>query len=172
MITHNMSRILKQDAIVKKEVSMKRRTAWLFALILILSLTACKGKTGTVTPGNLTAASPTPYSPHISEDADDVSAEYAQQLCSYPWMETYDMTFYRFSADGTYQHFDDKELTKAIDGGTWQMKKDASGYLLLHIEADGGESFDLYDLELYEQSIYAHSLTETAYMWLLCDSEE
>ena len=53
-----------------------------------------------------------------------------------------------------------------------QMQKDAEGYLTLHMEVDGGEPFDLYELELYDQSIFAHSLTETAYIWLLCDSEE
>ena len=52
------------------------------------------------------------------------------------------------------------------------MQKDAEGYLTLHMEVDGGEPFDLYELELYDQSIFAHSLTETAYIWLLCDSEE
>jgi hypothetical protein len=164
-----MSRLLEEDTIVKKEVSMKRRTAWLFALILILSLTACK-KRGTVTPGNL--VTPTPYTPHISAETVDVSGEYAERLCSYPWMETYDMSFYCFSADGSYQHFGDKDLTETLDSGKWQMKKDANGYLALHIEVDGGEPFDLYDLELYEQSIFAHSLTETAYMWLLCDTVE
>jgi hypothetical protein len=82
------------------------------------------------------------------------------------------MKYYRFSDDGTYQHFDDKELTNVIDSGKWQMQKDAEGYLTLHMEVDGGEPFDLYELELYDQSIFAHSLTETAYIWLLCDSEE
>ena len=165
-----MSRLLKQDAIVKKEVSMKRKTAWLFALILVLSLTACKGRNGRATPGNL--VTPTPYTPHISSETTDVSEEYAARLSSYPWMETYDMTYYCFSADGAFQHFGDKELTEIINSGTWQMKKDANGYMLLHMEVEGGESFDLYDLELYDQSIFAHSLTETAYMWLLCDTEE
>ncbi len=165
-----MFRLLKQDAIVKKEVSMKRRTAWLFALILVLSLTACKGKGGRATPGNL--ITPTPYAPHVSADAADVSGEYAERLSSYPWMETYDMTYYCFTAEGAFQHFSDKELTKLINSGKWQMKKDADGYMLLHMDVDGGESFDLYDLELYDQSIFAHSLTETAYMWLLCDSAE
>ena len=166
-----MSRVLKEDTIVKKEVSMKRRTAWLFALILVLCLTACKGK-GTVTPGNLNQNSPTPYAPHISTQTTDVSGEYAEKLSSYPWLDTYDMKYYRFSDDGTYQHFDDKGLTNVIDSGKWQMQKDAEGYLTLHMEVDGGEPFDLYDLELYDQSIFAHSLTETAYIWLLCDSEE
>lgn len=151
---------------------MKRRTAWLFALIFFVSLAGCKGKSGgTSTPGNLTV-SPTPYSPHISGETTDVSADYSQKLCSYPWMETYDMTFYRFSADGSFEHFSDKDLTDPINAGQWQMWKDAQGYLLLHMEVDGGAPFDLYDLELYDQSIFAHSLTETAYMWLLCDSEE
>ena len=148
---------------------MKRRTAWLFALILVLSLTACKKSGGQATPGNL--VTPTPYSPHISGETTDVSGEYAAQLSSYPWMETYDMTYYRFSADGSFEHFADKDLTELIENGKWQMTKDAEGYLLLHMEVNGGEPFDLYDLELYEQSIFAHSLSTTAYMWLLCDEE-
>ena len=166
-----MSRLLEEDTNVKKEEVMKRRTALLFAMLLVLSLTACKKKTGdTPTPGNL--VTPTPYSPRISADTTDVSEEYAERLSSYPWLETYDMTFYRFSADGSFQHYGDKELTEFINNGTWQMKRDEKGYLLLHMEVDGGESFDLYDLELYDQSIFAHSLSETAYMWLLCDSQE
>ena len=166
-----MFRVLLQNAIVKKEVSMKRRTAWLFTLILILSLTACHKKGGSpATSGNL--VTPTPYSPHISTETTDVSGEYAEKLSSYPWLDTYDMKYFRFSPDGTYEHFDDKDLTQVIDGGKWQMQKDTEGYLTLHMEVSGGEPFDLYELELYDQSIFAHSLTETAYIWLLCDSEE
>ena len=52
---------------------MKRRTAWLFALVLVLSLTACnKRNSGHTTPGNL--VTPTPYSPHISSENTDVSS--------------------------------------------------------------------------------------------------
>ena len=165
-----MSRLFEEDTIVKKEVDMKRRTAWLFALFLVLCLCACNKYGRSTTPGNL-IVTPTPYSPHISEETADVSGEYAERLSSYPWMETYDMTYYRFTAEGTFEHFKDKELTEVLETGKWQMKKDANGYLLLHMEVDEGEPFDLYDLELYDQSIFAHSLTETAYMWLLCDSE-
>ncbi len=167
-----MFRVLKQTAIVKKEVSMKRKTAWLFALILILALTACHKNSHSnqpATPGNL--VTPTPYSPQVSEDAADVSGEYAAQLCSYPWLDTNDWSYYRFSQDGTYQHFGDKDLKDNIGSGKWQMKKDAQGYMMLHMEVDGGAPFDLLDLDLYDESIYAHSLTETSYIWLLCTPE-
>ena len=166
-----MSRIFEENWIVKKEVNMKRRTAWLIALVLVISLTACnKRNSGHTTPGNL--VTPTPYSPHVSSENTDISSDYAERLSSYPWMETYDMTYYRFSDDGSFEHFQDRDLTDKIGNGHWQMKQDANGYLLLHMEVDGGESFDLYDLELYEESIFAHSLTETAYMWLLCNPKE
>ena len=149
---------------------MKRRTAWLFALILILALTACHKKGGgSATPGNL--VTPTPYSPQISNDAADVSGEYAAQLCSYPWLDTNDWSYYRFSQDGSYQHFADKNLTDSVGSGKWQMKKDAKGNMALHMEVDGGEPFDLFDLDLYDESIFAHSLTETSYIWLLCTPE-
>ena len=167
-----MFRVLLQNAIVKKEVSMKRRTAWLFALVILLSLSACKGKSGgTASPVNITV-SPTPYSPHISENAADVSGEYADKLSSYAWLDTNDFYYYSFAKDGTFQHFSDKSLTEAIGSGKWQMKRDEQGYLTLHMEVDGGESFDLYDLDLYDESIYAHSLTETSYIWLLCNPKE
>ncbi len=150
---------------------MKRRTAWLFALILVLCLSACKGKNGDPSsPGNLTT--PTPYAPHSNGEMTDVSAEYAEKLCSYPWLDTDDFSYCRFSEDGTYQRFSDKDLTEAVGSGKWQMKKDTKGYLTLHMEVDGGEAFDLYDLELCDESIYAHSLTETSYIWLLCNPEE
>ncbi len=164
-----MSSLLKQDAIVKKEVTMRRITAWLFALILILCLTACK-KRGSSSPGNLTP--PTPYAPHVSTETVDVSEEYAERLCTYPWLDTYDMKYYSFSKDGTYQRFGDKELTEVIGSGKWKMLKDAENYLTLHMEVDGGEAFDLYELDLYEESIYAHSLTTTSYIWLLCNPQE
>ncbi len=168
-----MSRLLKRDAIVKKEVNMRRVTAWLFALVFIICLTACKEKSGdtnVTTPGNL--ITPAPYTPRVSAENTDVSAEYADQLSSYPWLETYDWTYYVFHKDGTYQHMKDKDLTEEIDSGSWQMRKDAHGYMLLHMEVKGGEAFDLYDLELYEESLFAHSLTETSYIWLLCTPTE
>jgi hypothetical protein len=116
---------------------MRRTTAWLFALILILCLTACKQKSSEkATPGNL--ATPTPYSPRIAAETTDVSGEYAERLCSYPWMETYDMTYYCFYADGSYRHFNDQDLTETIDSGKWQMKRDANVYMALHMEVDGG----------------------------------
>jgi hypothetical protein len=150
---------------------MRRTTAWLFALILILCLTACKEKSSEkATPGNL--ATPTPYSPHIAAETTDVSSEYAEKLCSYPWFDTNDWSYYQFSTDGTYQRFGDEELKETVGSGHWQMKKDGKGYLALHMEVDGGEAFDLYDLDLYDESIYAHSLTETSYIWLLCNPKE
>ena len=151
---------------------MRKITAVLLALILILCLSACKGKSGTgkATPGDL--ITPTPYVPHISNDAVDVSSEYEDKLCSYPWLDTFDMTYYSLSADGTYQQFIDKGLTETIGSGSWQIVKDDEGYLELHIKNQSGETYDLYELEMYEKSIYAHNAEGTAYIWLLGDPVE
>ena len=167
-----MFRLLEQDIIVKKEVNMRRITALLFALVLLLSLAACKGKKGEgqTTPGNL--STPQPYFPHISTETNDVSSEYSEKLCRYPWLDTYDMKYYRFSSDGTYQHLGNKELTEVLDSGKWKMLKDAEGYLTLHVEVEGGEAFDMYEIEVYDENIFAHSLTETDYIWVLYDSKE
>jgi len=146
-------------------------TAWLLALMMIICLAACTDKDkDQATPGNI--STPKPSTPHISTNTTDVSADYSDRLCSYPWLDTYDMYYYRFSPDGTYEHLGDKDLTEVIGNGKWTMLTDAEGYLTLHMEPDGGDAFDLYELELYEQSIYAHSLTETDYIWLLCDTED
>jgi hypothetical protein len=153
---------------------MRRITALLFALVFVLSLTACKGKNqeGQTTPGNLSTATPKPSFPHISTETVDVSGEFTGKLCRYPWLDTYDMNYYRFFEDGTYQHLGNKEMTDVLDTGTWKMLKDAEGYLTLHVEVEGGESFDMYEIELYDENIFAHSLTETDYIWVLYDSAE
>jgi len=166
-----MSRLFKDDLIVKKEYGMRRLTAWLLALMMLFCLAACTEKdNGQATPGNI--STPKPSAPHVSTETSDVSADYSDRLCSYPWLDTYDMCYYRFSPDGTYEHLEDKELTKVIGSGKWSMLSDAEGFLTLRMEPAEGEAFELYELELYEQSIYAHSLTETDYIWLLCDTAE
>ena len=168
-----MFRLFERNVIVKKEVNMRRITALLFALVFILSFAACKGKNGggQTTPGNI-SVTPQPYFPHISTETTDVSGEFTGKLCRYPWLDTYDMKYYRFYEDGTYQHMGNKEMTEVLDTGTWKMLRDTEGYLTLHVEAEGGESFDMYEIELYDENIFAHSLTETDYIWVLYDSVE
>ena len=150
---------------------MRRVTAGLLALILILCLTACKGKNGgTASPVDL--VSPTPHMTHVGTDTVEAGNEYRDKLCSYPWLDTYDMTYYRFSNDGSYQHFIDKALTESIDSGTWTLLKDAENYLELHLTGQDGATYDLFELELYDQSFYAHSREGSAYIWLMGDSAE
>lgn len=153
---------------------MRKVTAWLMVLILALGLTACKRKpvgTGTATPGNIATQSPK-QTPHISTETEDVSGEYADRLCAYPWMDTYDMKYYRLSENGTFEHLADEELTEIVGTGTWKLLRDAEGYLTLHMEEAGGKTFDMYELELYEQSIYALGLDDFIFIWLLCDEME
>ena len=153
-------RLYKKNALVKKEAIMRKAAAWLIVAILLLTLTGCKDSrvNKVTTPGSL--ATPTPYTPHVSTEAEDVSAEYADRLCAYAWMDTYDMNYYLLSSEGTYRHLRDAELSDLIGTGKWQLLKDAEGYMTLHMAPDGGSAFDLYELELYEQSIYARGMDD------------
>ena len=151
---------------------MRRAAAWLIVMILLIALPGCKSSrvSKVTTPGNLDT--PTPYVPHVSTDTEDVSAAYTDRLCAYAWMNTYDMDYYLLSADGSYRHLKDAELTEQIGAGTWKLLRDAEGYLTLHMAPENGAAFDLYELELYEQSLYARGLDEFVYIWLLCEPED
>lgn len=151
---------------------MRKPAAWLIVMILLLTLSGCKGSrvSKVTTPGDL--VTPTPYLPHVSAEAEDVSAEYADRLCAYAWMDTYDMDYYLLSSDHSYRHLRDEELKEQIDAGTWKLLRDTEGYLTLHMAPEAGDAFDLLEMELYEQSIFAHGLDGFVYIWLLCDPED
>ncbi|MBR2716224.1 MAG: hypothetical protein IKP17_00420 [Oscillospiraceae bacterium] len=147
---------------------MKRAAVWLTVIVSVLCLAACtKRGSGVTTPGNFDT--PTPYVPHMSADAADAGAEYAGQLCAYAWLDTYDMSYYLLAEDGSYRHFKDAALEESLGTGTWQLLKDSQGYMTLHMAPEGGKAFDLYDMELYDESIYARGLEDYAYIWLLCN---
>ena len=151
---------------------MRKAAAWLIVMTLLLTLAGCKSSrvSKVTTAGDL--AVPAPYVPHVSAETEDVSAEYADRLCAYAWLNTYDMDYYLLSADGSYRHFQDAELEKQINTGSWKLLRDAEGYLTLHMAPSGAAAFDLYELELYEQSIYARGMDDFAYIWLLCEPED
>ena len=151
---------------------MKKAAAWLLVTILLLTLSGCRGSrvNKVTTPGDLDM--PTPYVPHVSTEKEDVSEEYTDQLCTYAWLDTYNMDYYLLSGDGSYRRMKDAELKEQIGGGTWKLLRDTEGYLTLHMEPDGGTAFDLYEMELYEQSIYARGMDDSVYIWLLCEPEE
>ncbi len=149
---------------------MKKIAIWLALAALVLCVGGCNKRSGSpVTPGDL--ATQTPYVPPVGTDASDAGEEYRERLCTYAWLDTFDMTFFLLSEDGSYGHYRDKELTDAIDSGSWQILKDGEGHLTLHMAPADGDAFDLYELDLYEESIYARGL-EHAYIWLLCDPVE
>ena len=151
---------------------MRKAAAWLIVMILLFTLTGCKSSrvSKVTTAGDL--AVPTPYVPHVSAETEDVSAEYADRLCAYAWLNTYDMDYYLLSKDGSYRHLKDAELQEQINGGSWKLLRDAEGYLTLHMAPQGAAAFDLYEMELYEQSIYARGLDDFVYIWLLCEPED
>ncbi len=149
---------------------MRRVTVWLMLLLGLLCLAGCARRSGSVTPADLATA--TPYVPPTMEAADDVSGDYLSQLCSYPWLDTYTMQYYVLSEDGTFSYYQDEDLTTRLSEGNWKLLKNSAGQLDLHMEVSGSEAFDLYELELYEQSIYAKGPGDFSYIWLLCDPEE
>lgn len=151
---------------------MKKTLVWLLVLVTVLGLAACSKKSNSATPGDISAPSPTPFELHISEDGEDVSGEYSQRLCSYPWLDTYDMEYYVLSEDGSYLHYRDEQLTEEAGSGSWKLLRDDEGYLSLHLDAAEGDDIRMYELELYDQSIYAFGADEFVFIWLLCDDAE
>ncbi|MBR4702820.1 MAG: hypothetical protein IKO91_03155 [Oscillospiraceae bacterium] len=151
---------------------MRRLIVWLVAPVLLLCLTACSDRSNAVTPGNISTATKMPYVPPNNENADDVSGEYRKELCTYPWLDTDSMEYYQLAEDGTFVHYEDEALTDPVGDGSWKLLKNTEGKLTLHMEVSGGKAFDLYDLELYDQSIYARGLDDYAYIWLLAGPEE
>ncbi len=151
---------------------MRRLIAWLTVPILLLCLTACSGRSGSVTPGNISDATREPYEPPTNENAADVSGDYRKALCSYPWLDTYSMEYYLFAEDGSYTHYEDEELKTQNGSGSWKILKNEAGQLTLHVEVTGGQPFDIYELELYEESIYGRGLDDFIFIWLLAEPEE
>ena len=152
---------------------MKKVIVWLMVPVALLCLTACSGRSNdSATPGNISKATKEPYVPPANENAADVSADYRKELCTYPWLDTYSMEYYRLEENGSFTHFRDKALTERVEDGQWQLLKNAAGQFTLHMAVSGGEAFDLYELELYEQSIFARGLDDSTYIWLLAEPEE
>ena len=151
---------------------MRRLIVWLMVPVLLLCLAACSGRNNSATPGNISKATDSPYVPPKNENAADVSGDYRKELCTYPWLDTYSMDYYQLAEDGTFVHYEDEKLTEPIGDGSWVLLKNEAGQLTLHMEVSGGEAFDLYELELYDQSIYARGLDDYVYIWLLAGPEE
>ncbi len=150
---------------------MRRFTVWLLVPVVLLCLTACSGRSGSTTPGNISKATDEPYAPPANDHASDVSGEYLKALCTYPWLDTFSMEYYQLAEDGSYARYEDEELTTQNGSGSWKLLKNEAGQLTLHMEVSGGQAFDLYELELYDQSIYARGFDDFIYIWLLAEPE-
>lgn len=143
----------------------------LFAIIgILVCLSACNKPNGNAaTPGNLTTNPP--HVLHTDTSGKDVSADYLKRLCTYAWLDTTDMTFIKLAEDGTFFCAEDEELEKTTGEGTWKMLQDSEGYLSLRIQKDSGSAYTMYEVELYDQSLYAYGENDFLYLWLLCDPE-
>ena len=150
---------------------MKRFISLLLIVGLLVCLAACGKRdfTGTSTPGDMTVTL-TPHPIHSSGELTDVSESYLKRLCTYAWLDTSDMSYIKLEEDGSCFTAEDEELEKRIEGGsgTWAMRKNAEGYLSLRIDRADGTSYVMYDMELYDQSIYAYGEDGTVYLWLMC----
>ena len=151
---------------------MRRLIVWLMVPVLLLCLAACTGRSNSATPGNISKATNSPYVPPKNENAADVSGDYRKELCSYPWLDTFSMNYYQLAEDGTFVQYEDEKLTEPIGNGSWALLKNEAGQLTLHMEVSGGEAFDLFELELYDQSIFARGLDDYSFIWLLAGPEE
>lgn len=155
---------------MKKGTFMKRFISLMLIIGLLVCLSACGGRHsgGTATPGNL--ITPTPQPIHTGGAFTDVSESYLKRLCSFAWLDTMDMNYIKLDEDGTFFEAEDEELEQRIaDGdGSWSLKKNDEGFLSLWLEWNDGASSVLYDLELYDQSIYAYGEDGTVYLWLMC----
>ena len=149
---------------------MKKYLSILAILIVLACLAGCKrGGGNSATPGNLTTDPP--HILHTDGNVTDVSADYHKRLCTYAWLDTTDMSFIKLSEDGTFFCYEDEELETTIGEGSWTMFKDSDGYLSLRIEKNAEAPNTLYDVELYDQSLYGYGEDGFGYIWLLCDPE-
>ena len=150
---------------------MRKVIIGLMLLVLLLGMAGCGSRSVGSTPGDIAAPTKTPYAPP-ADLGSDVSADYRKELCSYPWLDTYTMQYYQLSEDGTFAHYQDEKLSVLLEDGTWQLLKNGEGQLTLHMAVSDGGSFDLFELELYEQSIFARGLDDYIFIWLLAGPEE
>lgn len=150
---------------------MKRFIFFLIIFGLLFTLAACgERNTGsTATPGDL-FTTPTPHPIHTGGTLTDVSGSYVKRMCTYAWLDTMDMSYIKLDENGTFFTAEDEELEQPVEGGTgkWSMQKNEEGFLSLWLEREEGAAYVMYDMELYDQSIYAYGDDGTVYLWLMC----
>lgn len=147
-------------------------TSALLVLILAAILTACGSKNGSSTPGNLAVPTPRP-TPHPITGEVDVSSDYHIRLCTDLWLDTNTLHCCRLNEDGTYSWLQSKTDSTQIESGHWRLTKDDQKYLTLYLKDDvSGKEQILYELELYEQSIYYIDAEGNGIVWLVTDKEE
>lgn len=154
---------------------MKRFISLLLMIGLLFCLAACGkqgGFNGTATPGDLVIAV-TPYPIHTDGELTDVSESYLKRFCTFAWLDTTDMSYIKLEEDRSFFTAKDEELEQRIDGGTgtWSLRKDGEGYLSLTLDHNDGTVNVMYDIELYDQSIYAYGEDGTVYLWLMCSPD-
>ena len=148
---------------------MKKIVAACMTAVLLLLLMACAKNGSSASPGNL---APTPHIPHTSTGEKDVSGEYTDFLCTYPWLETDSMHCYCLQEDGRYQLMNNNRLTDQIGQGSWKLTRDEQNSLTLYLtDGDSGAAVTMYELELYDASIYAFGADGSGYIWLMVRNE-
>ena len=142
----------------------------LFFLILAALLVSCGPNAGSASPGNLV---PTPLrTPHVSTGEVDVSSDYHIRLCTDLWLDTNTLHCCCLNTDGTYTWMQSKKEPEQIASGHWRLTKDSKKFLTLYLKDDAaGEEQVLYELELYEASIYAIDSEGNGIVWLTTEKE-
>ena len=149
---------------------MKKLITILAIFGILICLAGCKeGGGNAATPGDLVTNSP--HVLHTDGDTTDVSADYFKRLCTYAWLDTTDMSYIKLAEDGTFFCAAEEDLEEHSAEGTWTMRKDAEGHLSLRIEKASEAPYTLYDVELYDQSLFGYGEDGFNFIWLLCDPE-
>ncbi len=143
------------------------------AFALLCMLAACtfgKPDKQPATPGDLVTDNG--HVLHESTGRKDVSEEYAQQLCSYPWLDAGSFTYYLLQEDGSFTRTNDEDYEEQIGSGSWKLYLDEQNFLTLSIAEDGAEELVMNEVELFEQCIYAYGNDGASIVWLLMDEAE
>lgn len=142
-------------------------------LALLCVLSGCvfgKPSKQPATPGDLVTDNG--HTLHESTGRKDVSADYAQQLCSYAWLDTDSFTYYLLQEDGSFVRTDDEDYEEQIGTGTWKLYQDEQNYLCLSITEDGSGELLMNEVELFEQCMYAYGDDGASIVWLLMNDAE
>lgn len=135
----------------------------LAAAALICLFAGCGTRNNIASPGSLVIPSRSP----IAEETMPTEEEVREAICNVTWLDTDSFDEYTLSEDGSLSVT--REKNGKTECGAWQLVTDKAGALSLKLSFEASAGITLYQLELYETSIFAVDEAGEAYIWLLQD---